>query len=83
MYFCKIVRLFNLCLLQTYQVTYMVMSEEPDMVGKEVDIVSEEKGKDKERVSDKEKDLAGEASSAFNSGDYTGCLTTLEKLEVS
>ena len=61
----------------------MVMSEEPDMVGKEVDTVSEEKGKDKERVSDKEKDLAGEASSAFNSGDYTGCLTTLEKLEVS
>ena len=83
MYFCKIVRLFNLCLLQTYQVTYMVMSEEPDMVGKEVDIVSERNGKDKERVSDKEKDLAGEASSAFNSGDYTGCLTTLEKLEVS
>ena len=59
----------------------MVMSEEPDMVGKEVDTVSEEKGK--KRVSDKEKDLAGEASSAFNSGDYTGCLTTLEKLEVS
>ena len=29
----------------------MVMSEEPDMVGKEVDIVSEEKGRDKERVS--------------------------------
>ena len=82
MYFCKIVRLFNLCLLQTYQVTYMVMSEEPDMVEKEVDIVSERNGKDKERVSDKEKDLAGEASSAFNSGDYTGCLTSLE-LEVS
>jgi len=60
----------------------MVMSEEPDMVGKEMEVVSEEKGRDKERVSDKEKDLAGEASSAFNSGDYTGCLTTLEKLEI-
>jgi hypothetical protein len=82
MYFCKIVRLFNLWLLQTYQVTYMVMSEEPDMVEKEVDIVSERNGKDKERVSDKEKDLAVETSSAFNSVDYTRCLTTLE-LEVS
>ena len=60
----------------------MVMSEEPDMVGKEVDSVREVQNKDKERVSDKEKDLAGEASSGFNSGDYTGCLNTLEKLEV-
>ena len=38
-------------MLQTDQVTCMVMSEEPDLVGKEVDIVSEEKGWDKERVS--------------------------------
>ena len=61
----------------------MVMSEESDMLGKEVDMLSEERTRDKERVSDKEKDLASEASSAFNNGDYTSCLTTLEKLEVS
>ena len=35
------------------------------------------------KVSDKEKDLAAEASSAFNTGDYKGCLLALEKLEVS
>ena len=57
-------------MLQTDHVTCMVISEKPDMVGKEVDIVSEEKGRDKDRVSDKEKDLAGEAKSAFNSGDW-------------
>ena len=61
----------------------MVMSEEPDMLGKEVDSVNDDRTRDKERVTDKEKDLASEASSAFNNGDYTGCLTTLEKLEVS
>jgi len=52
------------------------------MVGKEVEMVREERGREKERVSDKEKDLAGEASTAFNSGDYTSCLNTLEKLEI-
>jgi len=60
----------------------MVMSEEPDMLGKEVDSVNDDRTRDKERVTDKEKDLASEASSAFNNGDYTGCLTTLEKLEI-
>lgn len=36
----------------------------------------------RERVSDREKELAGDASTAFTKGDYTGCLTSLEKLEV-
>ena len=64
-----------------FNIASMVMSKEPDMMGKEVDIVSKEKGQDKDRVSDKVKDLAGETISAFNRGeDYTGCLTTLEKL---
>lgn len=43
----------------------IVMSVEPDMLGKEVDSVPEERAKEKERVSDKEKDLASEASSAL------------------
>ena len=34
------------------------------------------------RVSEKEKDLAGEASKAFSSGEYSRCLAALEKLEV-
>merc|ERR1719431_471337 len=36
----------------------------------------------RERVSDREKELEGEASTAFTKGDYTGCLTSLEKLEI-
>ena len=36
----------------------------------------------RERVSDREKELAAEASGAFTKGDYTGCLNSLEKLEV-
>jgi len=37
---------------------------------------------EKARVSDTEKELAAEASSAYNSGDFNGCLTSLEKLEI-
>ena len=36
---------------------------------------------EKARVSDTEKELAAEASSAYNSGDFNGCLASLEKLE--
>ena len=34
------------------------------------------------KVSEREKELAADASTAYNSGDYEGCLIALEKLEV-
>ena len=37
---------------------------------------------DKVRVTDREKELAAEASAAYNSGDFSACLESLEKLEV-
>jgi len=71
----------------------MVMSEEASEglgVEKEQEAVPVSEAKEttsevvgkKERVSDREKDLAQEASSAFNTGDYSACLTALEKLEI-
>ena len=63
----------------------MVMSV--DMTEKEeiVENIRDDAPEDNEkaRVSDTEKELAAEASSAYNSGDFNGCLTSLEKLEVS
>ena len=60
----------------------MVMSEDSDMVEKESEVINEDRSKEKERVSDKEKELAAEASSAFSNRDFTGCFSALEKLEV-
>ena len=34
------------------------------------------------KITDREKELAAEASASYNSGDFGGCLATLEKLEV-
>ena len=67
----------------------MVMSGENSLVEKEEESTKTEQDEQEEgsvgvsKVSDKEKDLAAEASSAFNTGDYKGCLLALEKLEVS
>ena len=67
----------------------MVMSGENSLVEKEEETTKTEQDEQEEgsvgvsKVSDKEKDLAAEASSAFNTGDYKGCLLALEKLEVS
>jgi len=35
-----------------------------------------------ERISDREKELAGDAGTAYNAADYTNCLAALEKLEI-
>ena len=65
------------------------MSGENSLVEKEEETTKTEQDEQEEgsvgvsKVSDKEKDLAAEASSAFNTGDYKGCLLALEKLEVS
>lgn len=61
----------------------MVMSQESNdgMAGKISPVPVKEK-ENKERVSDREKELAGEASTAFVKGDYSGCLNSLEKLEI-
>jgi hypothetical protein len=56
----------------------MVMSEEGEVAA--AGRVSP--GLGRERVSDREKELAGDASGAFTKGDYSGCLNSLEKLEV-
>ena len=68
----------------------MVMSGENSMVEKEEETTKTEQEEQElessdgvSQVSEKEKDLAAEASSAFNTGDYKGCLLALEKLEVS
>ena len=68
----------------------MVMSGENSLVEKEEEATKTEHEEQEvegsggvSQVSDKEKDLAAEASSAFNTGDYKGCLLALEKLEVS
>ena len=37
---------------------------------------------EKMKVSEREKELAADASTAYNSGDYDSCLIALEKLEV-
>ena len=67
----------------------MVMSGENSLVEKEEEATKTEHEEQEaegsggvSQVSDKEKDLAAEASSAFNTGDYKGCLLALEKLEV-
>lgn len=62
----------------------MVMSVESSLVEREEEATKTEEEPEQEsvRVSDKEKDLAAEASSAYNSGDYKGCMLALEKLEV-
>ena len=68
----------------------MVMSGENSLVEKEEETTKTEQDDQEQensggvsKVSDKEKDLAAEASSAFNTGDYKACLLALEKLEVS
>ena len=68
----------------------MVMSGENSLVEKEEETTKTEQEEQElessdgvSQVSEKEKDLAAEASSAFNTGDYKGCLVALEKLEVS
>jgi len=61
----------------------MVMSQEGGEVGGKVSPVPREKEQARMvQVSDREKELAGEASTAFTKGDYTGCLNSLEKLEI-
>ena len=61
----------------------MVMSGENSLVEREEETTkTEEEEQDSAKVSDKEKDLAAEASSAYNTGDYKGCMLALEKLEV-
>jgi len=61
----------------------MVMSTDNVELG-EVAELPDDKNEisEKPRVSDKEKELVAEASSAYNSGDFSGCLESLEKLEV-
>jgi hypothetical protein len=56
----------------------MVMSEEGEVLA----AGRASPGLARERVSDREKELAGDASGAFTKGDYAGCLNSLEKLEV-
>ena len=59
------------------------MSQEGGEVGGKVSPVPREKEQARMvQVSDREKELAGEASTAFTKGDYTGCLNSLEKLEI-
>ena len=62
----------------------MVMSQEGGEVGGKVSPVPREKEQAARmvQVSDREKELASEASVAFTKGDYTGCLNSLEKLEI-
>ena len=61
----------------------MVMSVD-SVVQEEIGEAREDKSEETEktRVSDREKELAAEASASYNSGDFSGCLTSLEKLEV-
>ena len=37
---------------------------------------------ERSKVSEREKELAADASTAYNTGDYSQCLLLLEKLEV-
>ena len=63
----------------------MVMSQDlcdPAAGGKASPALPRDRDTCRERVSDREKELAAEASGAFTKGDYTGCLNSLEKLEV-
>ena len=62
----------------------MVMSQESGEVGGKVSPSpgSKEQAKGGRDISEKEKELAGDASIAFTKGDYTGCLSSLEKLEI-
>jgi len=61
----------------------MVMSEEAGEGGAKAGQQADPAGKPQaRRVSEKEKELAGEASKAFSSGEYSLCLSALEKLEV-
>ena len=62
----------------------MVMSQESGEVGGKVSPSpgSKEQAKGGRDISEKEKELAGDASIAFTKGDYTGCLGSLEKLEI-
>ena len=63
----------------------MVMSTENVEQGEVFELPDDKKPEiiEKPRVSDKEKELVAEASSAYNSGNFSGCLESLEKLEVS
>jgi len=60
------------------------MSQESGEVGGKVSPSpgSKEQAKGGRDISEKEKELAGDASIAFTKGDYTGCLSSLEKLEI-
>ena len=62
----------------------MVMSVESSLVEREDETTKSEEEPEEEtgQVLDKERDLAAEASSAYNSGDYKSCMLALEKLEV-
>jgi len=68
----------------------MVMSEDagdgaPGQGGQNQKVIQHPEGGGQpqaRRVSEKEKELAAEASKAFNSGEYSQCLSALEKLEV-
>ena len=65
----------------------MVMAAEGGVQEENVDLGDgdgDDKMEELERlkVSEKEKELAGDASTAYNCGDYDGCLIALEKLEV-
>ena len=61
----------------------MVMSVESSLVEREDETTKSEEEPEEEtgRVLDKERELAAEASSAYNSGDYKSCMLALEKLE--
>ena len=60
------------------------MSQESGEVGGKVSPSpgSKEQAKGGPGITEKEKELAGDASLAFTKGDYTGCLGSLEKLEI-
>ena len=55
------------------------------VVGEEIGEISDDNKDitDKVKVTDREKELAAEASAAYNSGDFSACLESLEKLEVT
>lgn len=65
----------------------MVMAAEGGVQEENVDLGDgdgDDKMEELERfkVSQREKELAADASTAYNCGDYDGCLIALEKLEV-
>ena len=77
----------SLLLLQIYTIAdSMVMSLDSGAQEEAGEVRTEDnRGPDlaRPRVTDREKELAAEASATYNLGNFSACLTSLEKLEVS